>query len=260
MKNRKALFTITFNNDWLLPKWLNYYCQHFLMSDIYVLEHVTDKSKPPYDSKLFACHSTCNQLRVYNTTAFDHIWLRDIVSQFQRFLLQSYEYVLFTETDEFIVPCPEYYSGLSDYIDRMTAPCIKCSGFEIQQLESEAPLVLVKENYIGQRTKWHRSHLYSKPLLANYGLNWSIGFHDVYQNNVPFDPQLYLLHYKKIDFDLLLKKNIDTARKPWSEYDLMNGHGHQHLLRSPVSLRNWFNEYVPVLEPIPEKLKKVPGL
>ena len=75
-----------------------------------------------------------------HTASFDHEWLRDTVQTFQRFLLQSYECVLFVEVDEFV------YSNdgkpVMDFIDIFLASdchAVRCHGFQLVHMRDSEP-------------------------------------------------------------------------------------------------------------------------
>ena len=101
-----------------LPQWVAYYSRYFDPEDLYVLDHDST------DASIAAFEGHCQVVRDHRTTSFDHRWLRSTVEDFQAFLLQSYETVLFAEADEFIVADPRHYAGLDEYIDRLSRPAV----------------------------------------------------------------------------------------------------------------------------------------
>lgn len=248
-----AIFTITQNETWMKSKWLEYYSKHFDPRDIFILNHCSPSTSVCYEPT-----SRYNLINVYYGYSFDHLWLKDTVSAFQSFLLQSYAYTVFAEIDEFIVPDPHKYpGGLCEYMDTLCDPHITCNGYEVHHKHQEETNKLVlKCPLLGQRKYWHRSVPYSKPLVANHQIDWVIGFHEAY--NVPLtslDPDLYLIHLKKVDFDRLLKCNIDASKRQWSEFDCAQGYGKQHWCNTVESLTNWFKVNESELELIPERFK-----
>ena len=89
--------------------------------------------------------------------------MTDTVKARQHELLESYEVVLFCDSDEIIAPNPQRYDGLGDYIDRMTADYVNCRGVEvIHQKDTEPPIDLARP-ILEQRSWWFRNYIYSKP-------------------------------------------------------------------------------------------------
>ena len=111
----------------MLPLWVRYYEKHFAAEDLYVLDHDST------DGSAEALAGHCQIVPVHRAASFDHRWLRGTVEAFQAFLLRSYETVLFTEVDEFVVTDPRHYAGLADYIARMTGLTARCAGFNVVQ-------------------------------------------------------------------------------------------------------------------------------
>lgn len=262
MKRKKAVFTIVKDENWLLHKWLEYYLLNFNRSDIYILNHLSTTTE--LDSELYI--NCCNHLPIYNDKSFDHKWLCEVACRFQGFLLQSYEYVLFAESDEFIVPDPSKYDSLAGYIDKLIAdggqpPFVRCAGLEIQHDYENEPAIKLNQPLLSQRKYWHHNNVYAKTLLSRVPLHWQLGFHTTNESGtIPPNDDLLLIHYKKLDFDLLLKKNMDAMKRQWSEYDLANRFGIQHTYDDPSKLKTWFDSYKPYLIEIPERFKQVKGL
>jgi hypothetical protein len=96
---RRAVFTIVQNEPLMLPLWLGYYGRYFEADDRYVLDH--DSTDGSTDLLEGAHH-----VPIHRRGSFDHRWLRETVEAFQAFLLSSYDAVLLTELDEFVVADP----------------------------------------------------------------------------------------------------------------------------------------------------------
>ena len=128
----RAAFTIAQNEPVMLPVWLDYYSRHFDADDPYVLGHDST------DGSTEGLAGRCRVVPVHRAGSFDHRWLRTTVESFQRFLLQSYETVLFAEVDELVVADPQHYADLGAYIDALERPAARCSGFNIVE-QPDAP-------------------------------------------------------------------------------------------------------------------------
>jgi hypothetical protein len=191
---------------------------------------------------------------------YDHDWLRSIVESFQAFLLRSYDTVLFTDSDEFVLADPSRYSGLDDYIAKLTRPAARCTGFNVVQQPDEPPLRF-DAPLLAQRRRWHASLLYSKRLLSRIPLRWSEGFHLEYSapDDSP-DPELLLVHLHRVDYDTCLARHRMAFARDWKEADLLQGLGAQNRIIEPDEFEEWFRhgpELDTPSELIPEHIRSL---
>jgi hypothetical protein len=257
---RRAVFTIARNEGAFLPIWLSYYGRHFAAGDTYVLDDAST------DGSIEELAQSCRVLPVRRDEAAQAsnasllIWLKGTVEDFQRFLLRSYDAVLFCEVDELVVADPERYPNLGAYIDALDGPAATCSGYNVVHHPEEPPLRF-EEPVLRQRRFWHRSpHWYSKRLLARIPLSWSVGFHDEY--NAPAvepDPDLYLIHLHRVDYDYCLERHRRSAERRWSESDLRFNLSWHKRIAEPDEFRDWFfagaDLEAPAREEIPDRFR-----
>ena len=112
LKRKAAAFTIVQNEPRFLPVWWHHYAGTFANQDIYVLDHnSTDAECVRYLYNLTA-GTDVNVVPVHRGESYNHAWLSETVQLFQRFLLQSYQCVLFTEADEIVTPSPSAHLNL----------------------------------------------------------------------------------------------------------------------------------------------------
>ena len=250
----RAAFTIVQNEPVMLPLWLDYYGRFFDAEDLYVLNH------DGTDGSVEAVSDRCQVIPIHRTKSFEHRWLRATVEAFQTFLLRSYDAVLFTEADEFVVADPRRYSGLDDYIGQLEEPAARCLGFNVVQQPDE-PALQFGRPLLAQRRYWHASLGYSKRLLGRVPLRWSEGFHEEYNapDRAP-DPALLLVHLHRIDYDWCVTRHRSTAARNWSEEDIAREDGTQNRMASEEQLAHWFR-FGPDLdsprELIPEHVRSV---
>jgi hypothetical protein len=239
MKRRAAVFTIVQNEPYFLPIWLRYYRRHFDNHDLYIIAH----DDPLEYAARWLDRSGPAIVPVHRSESFDHAWLCRVVSDFQHFLLNSYECVLFTEIDEIVAHPP---AGLAKYIERFAAsnqPVARCVGYEILQMSDEQPLKH-ELAVLAQRRACFQSPLYDKPLLARVPLRWQLGFHQTElpdQQLLP-DPVLPLLHLHRVDFERCLARTRAAAARKWSRADVDTGAGRQNRITDENELRRWFYE------------------
>ena len=229
-----AAFTIVHDEPVMLPLWLRHYGRSFDADDLYVLAHDTS------DGSTDGLGGVCNVVPVHRQASFDHRWLRTLVEDFQRFLLRSYDTVLFAEVDEFVIADPSRYAGLDAYIDALDAPAARCSGFNVVHQEDEPPIDFGAP-LLAQRRVWHASLDYSKRLLARTPLQWSQGFHREYRapDGAP-DPGLLLVHLHRVDYDWCLERHRHSASRDWNEADLEGGAGAQNRIAEDAAFDEWF--------------------
>jgi hypothetical protein len=252
----RAVFTIVQNEPRFLPLWLRYYTRHFAPSDIYVLDHETT------DGSTEDLGGSCNVIEVHRDRSFDHTWLKDTVEDFQAFLLRSYDAVLFAEADEFVVPDPDRHRDLSAYVGALRGPAACCTGYNVVHYPDE-PALDFDEPILRQRRWWHPApRFYSKRLLARAPLSWSEGFHD--ELNAPFvgpDPELYLVHLHRVDYEYCLARHRSVTQRKWYEEDLARELGSHYRVVAPDEFREWFFSGYDLedtgREPIPERVREV---
>jgi hypothetical protein len=257
MKRNRAVFTICQNEPVFLKLWLRYYLKHFPRTDIFILDHNSTDGSVWTAWREFRC----NVVQVHREASFDHEWLRDTVQSFQRFLLQSYENVLFTEIDEFVVADPlSYPQGLKQYIETNARPVVRCLGLNIVQGSTEKEIDW-SQPILRQRSHAWMSDLYSKPLLARVPLTWVKGFHQLAperdpQDN-PLDKNLFLVHLHRVDYAYCLQRNEEMTRRKWALTDIQEGFGYQNRITDPKRFQAWFyGEQLGELNlPIPDSIK-----
>jgi len=166
-----AILTICRNEGGYLPIWLKYYRQFFSDIDIYILDNdSTDGS---------TLNLTVNIQRVHSEKYFDHYWLVDIVqNKTQELLNKGYQYILFTEIDETVMPDPlKYPFGLIEYINKTKKIAVRVQAYDVRHnVTTEAKLDL-SQPILRHRRFWMRHSGYDKPLLTSIMLHWSTGFH-----------------------------------------------------------------------------------
>lgn len=229
--NTRAVITITRNENVFLPIWLRYYSQFFNAEDIYVLDHQSVDGST--DCGGF------NKIPV-SQPVFGDEWQRDLVQHHQHELVDQYDVVLYTDVDEIIAPDPRY-CNLGQYIDRFDQDFVTCKGYEIIHLkEHEQPFDSTKP-VLTQRSTWYHNPMYSKTLLARVPMLWHPGFHARIDGEENSDPNLYLIHLHRMDYDICFARHQERARFPRAENDVKANWSHL----------NWYmltdsNEYADV--------------
>jgi hypothetical protein len=254
---RIAAFTIEKNEDVFLPIWYRCMCKLVSTEDIYVLDNSSDR---------FPVNGYKNVWNIDHPLgfAFDHAWLRQTVQDFQRFLLNEYDWVLFSECDE--VLRGDLQRIATDLAEGGWLSASVNSMDVVHDPFGEPPLRL-DEPILRQR-KWvtHRSCM-NKPLFARSPLEWSMGFHgfaDTDQglfdpaNRCTFVPELELLHLHRVDYGICKDRALARSRWNWAEKDLECDFGRQNRLVGGA-FDEWYFEDLERngVSPLPEYWKGV---
>jgi hypothetical protein len=204
---RVVALTQVKNEPILLPVWLKYYSKHF--DDIYVSNHggendYIDELEKEYKFKRFYDSGT---------KGWNHQALVDSVKRCQVKLLKKYDYVLYADVDEFVIP---RNVTLREYMQGLKKDIIVCTGREVLTYDDEAPIDWSKP-LLAQRRKWFPHSAEFKCPISNHASDWALGFH--YTKNMvtiasrnkisleeyiysQAEPDLYMVHINKIDLSL----------------------------------------------------------
>lgn len=231
-KRACAVVTMARNESVLLPVWWRYYSQFFEPEDIYILDHETTdgSTSGPGFVRIPVSHASV-----------DWGWHRDMLQQQQHRLIERYDVVLCTDVDEIVAPDPRSGS-LGDYMQRFRDDFVNCRGYEILHLkDTEAPLDFTRP-LLEQRFHWYFNPAYSKPLLARVPMFWHGGLHARVDELTNDDPNLYLIHLHRVDYDTCLARHRQRTSWTWNKRDLDLGWGYQNRITESESFFHWFYE------------------
>lgn len=198
----------------------------------------------------------CNVIQVTHEFVHDDLFMHEMITKFQYRLLEGYKYVLYVDCDEFVY----HQDGLDAYIDSMDRPCIMANGYELVHMRNREAPINLSQPILNQRNYWIRSKYYSKPVLSAIPFYWGIGRHGA-ENGGYFDENFFLLHLKRMDYDIALKKNELTAVSNISPINKKYAWGYQCWLTGQ-GFDSWFyTDFYPNyldahIEPIIDKVKK----
>lgn len=256
-KVKTAVFTISRNEGFFLPRWLKHYGK--IGADVFVLDHESnDGSTAPRDGVTF--------IQVEREKTDDVGWmLRTVETHFREFCL-TYQRVIFAEVDEFLVPDPALFErsveqpnrgpqpgALARFLSGMPKIAITAGGWDVCQRPTDAPLN-ASCAILGQRG-WKRNFRYDKTLIASAPLTWEVGFHRT-ANITPPDPNpgLLLVHLHYADREVAWNRLVSrmAGREPAA-----GDWGYQNKTRDRAIFDRNFDEAIQDAGPIPDRFKEM---
>ena len=156
--------------------WKNYYAQTVGDENIFVFSY----QRLP--GCIFVNHRYCDSQR------------KKLITYFVANLLNTYDYVIRVDIDEFLVPMT---GTLKEYILSMTQNYVTANGFNVFQ--ADEPALDFSKPLLRQRKFMYASGTVNKTCITQIPLEWSQGFH--FCNHPPMFNGLCLLHMKHADRD-----------------------------------------------------------
>jgi hypothetical protein len=270
-KRDRCVFTIMNNEYEFFPIWLNYYSKFFEPQDIYVLDHNSDGEFFEQVQQL-SREGKFNLQRVYNYALFDHGWLQSTVTDYQHFLINSYNSTLFIEIDEIVATQPNSkYKNIGHYMDEFNKSglkAVRADGFNIvsnpdgdKPLDPNVPVLQQRSRY-----KWDLS--YCKPYIASIPLDYTGGFHSTISEQKAtgetfgikeylIDKDLIAFHLHYIDINWTHQKNHRRSQDKWSTHDWQHGMGYQNKPKTIESEKNLFLSFYYNSDKIPDNLRDI---
>ena len=217
MKKNFAIITCVKNESHFLPLWMNYYSRFINVEDIYVIDN--DSNDGSTDNL------KCNKIPLHLEYSLDYDSIVNRVNSLHEELIEMYEYVIYTDVDEFIIPKDGRTLGnFLDSIKGSDKRFFTTNGYNVyHNIDDEDPIDLNKPILL-QRKYMLKNQGYDKTLISKVPMGWSPGFHECRYDNVYFEDEdgnphrinetgkpnhedgLYLLHLHYFDLDLHNKK------------------------------------------------------
>jgi glycosyl transferase family 2 len=227
---RRAAITIVHNEPVFLPIWLDYYSRFFAPEDLYVLDNDSTDGSTEGDGfvRIPAHHDSV-----------DHTWMVETVRGLQHELLDRYDAVLVTDVDEIVSPAPDW-GTLGEYIDEFGEWFVNCIGYEILHMVDREGPYDPSRPILDQRGYWFANGAYNKPALATGPMDWLPGFHHRTDGQVNPDPNLYLIHLHRMDFDLCRERHRGRRGRAWNEADVGEGWAAYNRTAEGDEFDSWF--------------------
>ena len=231
-KRPLGIVTMVYRDYFFLERWYKYYAAQVPPEDLFIFSHGND----PEHHRIAPGANIINVPRSETMFKFDLRRWR-MMSQFASGMLEFYDWMIVADVDEIMIVDPLAAPDIVTYIDatytgKPEGPKnIAPFALELMHVPDEEPLPLAPDATILSRRRIFRpSRVYSKPCLIGAPAIFGPGGH---RNNLGLrhlSPDLYLLHLRFCDVDLMtqnakLRKEIveqsrvvgdeNAAPHPW---------------------------------------------
>lgn len=211
-----CVFTLQHNEYYYLPKWIKYYSSQFDTKDMYILAHNSDGRMR--DMLKDAEGKGINVIYLDTDEIFNHDWLTGKVHHYQRELLNKYDYVIYTDCDEFIVPI---YGTLKEFLANAKEKAYRCAGFDA----------------IGDRIS--RNDRFDKTLITSIPLVYEHGYHTA-KPEIRVNNDLALFHIHRFDYDEAYSRNLRLEAEKWDSTAVNKALGTQNRITDRQKFDEWF--------------------
>lgn len=194
---RVAVMTVARDESEMLPRWVRYYAGQVGANNLVVMD---DNSVDGSTDGL-----PCTVLRLPPQpwkVDFEHTRMK-LASGIGSALLWCYDVIIFCDVDEFLVPDPDRFDGLLDYLRaRSDREVIAPVGMNLLHNTALEPALDHGQPVLAQRRFVKFAPGMCKPSIKRVSAPWRAASHGILS---PFeiDPDLWMLHLKFYDLDEL---------------------------------------------------------
>lgn len=223
---RICALTMVRNDDFFLRKWIQYYGGQLGEAHLYVYLDGADQPIPEHTGD---AHITVVPRIDGNIVKADRGRIH-FLSERAAELLKSYDLIIGTDVDEFLVVDPAIGRSLADYLsDIDISTTVSGLGIDVgQHIQHEAEIDASRP-FLTQRHYGFLSSRYTKSSVIARPVAWGAGFHRVRHHNFHIDPNLFLFHFGCIDM-----KRIEAR---FSDQDRVKNGWTRHLLKRARTIK-----------------------
>lgn len=197
------------NDEFFLNRWINYYGSQLGKENLYILLDGFDQEVPPNAgaATIKHCKHTDNQVSVADKGRIA------LLSELAFELLKTYDLVVGTDADEFLIVDPNCNMTLLQYLSSINIKTtVSGLGMDVGQ-HVELEKALDKQlPFLQQRQFALVSSRYTKAVVISKPVKWGSGFHRVRNHNFKIDKNLYLFHFGCVDYQMLADRFSDSDR------------------------------------------------
>jgi hypothetical protein len=212
-----ACITTVRNDRIFLRKWIEYYGSNFGRQSLFVIIDGLDEDIPAGFEGVNFLHLRHRDwaAEVRNVpmrrVVMEHNRSRAISDLARTLWRYDYDAVIATDVDEFLIADPARHASLDAFIQTQKTRHATLSGLGldvVQDLASE-PAIDPSRPFLQQRRVAVISNAYTKPVLAFRPVTWGAGLHRVKGRNFHISPDLFMLHFGMIDYEVAMGRAND---------------------------------------------------
>ena len=197
-----AFATMTRNEGYFLPKWIQYYSQYVRKDQLYILLDGGDQLLP---EESVGCQIISLPRRGYGRGWDRNRW--DALQNFAGLLLSRYDVVVLGDVDELIVCDPLSGETLLPALARARQEeVISPFAVEVIHRTDLEPSLDLDRPILKQRRFARVNASYCKPCVISKPVCWSVGGHYSDHPTLNLDPSLYLFHLRFVDRNMLIER------------------------------------------------------
>lgn len=213
---RVAVVTDTISSGYFFSAWHRYYAAQFGPENICIFTYREHEEQ--------FSNFILGGVKVIPETYDDDLRI-SAISEFVSDLLRSHDVVVRVDVDEFLIPDPNKYISLAEYISKWPGTHITAFGFDVLQSPEEPDLDLSK-SIMSQRRYAYALTPMNKTCVTRIGIKWGRGFH--YCSKPPQFDHLFLLHTKRADIKLQKDWNDHMRQKAGDNEFVRNYYSWEH--------------------------------
>ncbi len=219
MQKRICAITMVRGSEFFLRKWVEWYGSQLGKENLWIFFDGLDQTPPGFTA---GCNVTAVP-RIEGTVSKSDRGRIALLSAKADELLDSYDFVLGTDVDEFIVPDPSLGVSLPEYLSGLNTEgriCFSPLGCDVVQRIGDESELDRSRPVLSQRSFAMLSTRYTKAsILCGRGA-WGSGFHRVRGSNFHILKGLYLFHFGCVDAADVLARiaDEDLGSRGWSRH------------------------------------------
>jgi hypothetical protein len=194
----------------MLPRWVAHYAAQVGMDNLVVLDdNSTDGSTDELDC-------TVHRLPPLRGGRYERTRMQ-LLSGLAQGFLAAYDYVVFVDADEFLVPDPARYADLPTFLaHRSDRDVVAPTALNVVHVPSVEGPLRAGEPVLGQRRYAVFAPIMCKPSIKRVPAGWRWASHGI---EAPFevDPELFMVHLKFYDREAL--RRVATHRRRMVDTD-----------------------------------------
>lgn len=218
--NKKiAALTMVRNDSFFLEKWVSWYGAMLGKENLHIFFDGADQAVPGCTG---GCHVEVLPRSEGNVRQSDRRRI-DFLSDFAATLFGSYDYVIGSDVDEFLVADPALGMTLPELISSLDAGgrnSFSALGCDVTVNAAEEAPLDTSRPILEQRRFALISTRYTKASILCRPVNWGSGFHRTRKGNYHIVPGLYLLHFGSADRSFIEQKlqDADLGSRGWERH------------------------------------------